>query len=111
MHSDEVSKSKFASANEEIPAWKVTFHSVEKSKNGNFQDHFSNYNLHGMSQSEPTYFVLTEEYALHAEKIFRFQPKRDDVWVLTFPKSGKFILPFKPISEKWRTKFYTLFRS
>ena len=81
-----------SSESEEVPEWKVTFHSIGKSRNGNFEQHFSHYGEHEISKSKPSGFVLTEEYTLHAEKMFRFQPKGDDVWVLTFPKCGKFRL-------------------
>lgn len=70
--------------------WNITFHSVEESLNGNFKEHLPNYEHHGLVRSVPGGFVQTDEFKNHAEKIFRFQPKDDDIWIATVPKCGKF---------------------
>lgn len=70
--------------------WNVTFHSFEQSLNGDFEEHLTNYKEHGLVRSDPGGFVQTDEFKIHAEKIFRFQPKNDDVWIVSFPKCGKF---------------------
>jgi hypothetical protein len=73
------------------PEWNITFNSVEKSLNGDFKEHFTNYELHGLMKSQPGGFLLTNGYARHAKEISRFQPRSDDVWVVTYPKCGKSI--------------------
>jgi len=71
--------------------WNIKFDSVDN-LNGDLKEHFTNYEQHGLMKSQPGGFLLTNEYARHAEEISRFQPRSDDVWVLTFPKCGKILL-------------------
>lgn len=65
----------------------VTFKVIEKSLTDKFQAHFPNY-TEGLVRGEPGGFVLTPEYARHAEKLRNFKPREDDVWIVTFPKCG-----------------------
>ena len=44
----------------------------------------------GLIKSDPGGLVIVPRYAVHAEKIHRIQPRKDDVWQITFPKTGFF---------------------
>ena len=40
-------------------------------------------------RGEPGGFFMNKSYALNgAEKIFHLKPREDDVWLVTFPKTG-----------------------
>ncbi len=43
-------------------------------------------------RGEPGGFVLSPHYARNADRIQKFEPRRDDVWVVTFPKCGKVLV-------------------
>lgn len=89
MLHEEVSAPKSVKEDEILAEWNVEFSKVEKSLNGDFKEHLPNVN--GFVRSEPGGFFMMDEYARHAEKVYRFQPRNDDVWVVTFPKCGKYI--------------------
>ncbi len=42
----------------------------------------------GLIKTDPGGLVIVPRYAVHAEKIHRIQPRKDDVWQITFPKTG-----------------------
>ncbi|KZS03672.1 Sulfotransferase family cytosolic 1B member, partial [Daphnia magna] len=86
LHEEEVSAPKSVKEDEILAEWNVEFSKVEKSLNGDFKEHLPNVN--GFVRSEPGGFFMMDEYARHAEKVYRFQPRNDDVWVVTFPKCG-----------------------
>ena len=78
----------------------VSFIPVEKSLNGNFSRDFANYGKHGLLRTDPGGFLQTEEFSRHAEKISRFQLRKDDIWIVTFPKCGiNRILFYRPESK------------
>lgn len=52
-----------------------------------FQKHFPTY-IGGLFMSKPHNFVSTPTFARNAEKLMHFEPRTDDVWIMTFPKSG-----------------------
>ncbi|KAI9555126.1 hypothetical protein GHT06_017641 [Daphnia sinensis] len=86
LRNEEVSAPKSVKEDEILAEWNVEFRKVEKSLNGDFKEHFPK--VDGFVRSDPGGFVMMEEYARHAEKVYRFQPRNDDVWVVTFPKCG-----------------------
>lgn len=65
---------------------KFKFNSVLESKIPPFTDHFRF--SEGLSRCEPGGFVMTEEFARHAHEFVNFKPRKDDAWVVTFPKCG-----------------------
>ncbi len=68
-------------------AHRVKFNVITESKLGPFSDHFPHYGG-GVVRSDPGGFVLSQEFGRHAHEFFYFQPKKEDVWILTFPKCG-----------------------
>ncbi|KAK9503869.1 hypothetical protein O3M35_010337 [Rhynocoris fuscipes] len=42
----------------------------------------------GFVEVGPKKWVLPFEYSLHAENYYNFEPRKDDVWVMTYPRSG-----------------------
>lgn len=65
----------------------VKFVTIPESTEEKFKKLFAPYE-EGLMRSEPGGFVQVPYYFENAEKIFRIKPRKDDVWLLTFPKSG-----------------------
>merc|ERR1712071_348807 len=63
------------------------FSNIPETLSPTFQKHFPTY-VGGLFVSTPHNFVSTPAYANAAEKLYHFEPKKDDVWIMTFPKSG-----------------------
>jgi hypothetical protein len=72
------------------PPFKVKFDVIPKTKLQSFKKIFTGYE-EGLMRSEPGGFVMVPHYCDNAEKIYQIQPRSDDIWLLTFPKCGKFI--------------------
>ena len=70
--------------------FKVKFHPIPKTNLKSFKQLFPAYE-EGLMRSEPGGFVMLPHYCENAEKIFRIQPRKDDVWLITFPKCGKYL--------------------
>jgi hypothetical protein len=68
---------------------KVKFNVIPKTRLKKFGKLFDGYPT-GLVKSEPGGFVMPPTYGENAEKIYRMKPRTDDVWLLTFPKCGKF---------------------
>jgi hypothetical protein len=68
---------------------KVKFNAIPKTRLKKFNQHFNGYK-NGLVRGEPGKFVMTPLYGSHAEKLYRMKPRNDDVWLLTFPKCGKY---------------------
>nr|CAH0106923.1 unnamed protein product [Daphnia galeata] len=67
--------------------WKFEFHDIPTTQLEPFKQLFTGYD-EGLVRMEPGGFVMPPSYARNAEKIYRMQPRSDDVWLLTFPKCG-----------------------
>ena len=68
---------------------KVKFNIISKTLSSPFNQHFEGYKS-GLVRGEPGQYVMTALYGNNTEKLFRLQPRSDDVWLLTFPKCGNF---------------------
>ncbi|KAK4006023.1 hypothetical protein OUZ56_011150 [Daphnia magna] len=66
---------------------RIKFDVIAQSKLGPFSDHFPHY-AGGVVRSDPGGFVMSQEFGRNAHEFFYFQPRKDDVWILTFPKCG-----------------------
>jgi hypothetical protein len=69
----------------------VKFNVIPKTRSKEFTDLFNGYTK-GLVRSEPGNFVMTPLYGKHADRLYRMEPRADDIWLLTFPKCGKFSL-------------------
>lgn len=66
---------------------KVNFNLIPKTRLKRFQQLFPGYKT-GLVRSEQGKFVMSPWYGQNAEKVYRFAPRSDDVWIVTFPKCG-----------------------
>lgn len=69
----------------------VHFEPIPKTLASPFTELFPAYNGKGLVRGEPGGFVFSHEYGKHAENVFRFQPRKDDVWLMSFPRSGRLL--------------------
>ncbi|EFX63192.1 hypothetical protein DAPPUDRAFT_268909 [Daphnia pulex] len=65
---------------------KFVFHSIPESKTAPFTDNIIL--SEGLARSEPGGFVLTPEFGRNYDEFLDFQIRKDDAWVVTFPKCG-----------------------
>ena len=68
----------------------VEFKSMPESFVESFLKDFPSYD-EGLVRGEPGGFVLTPHYGENAEELYNFHIRPDDIWVLSFPKSGESI--------------------
>lgn len=80
-----VEKTKLSIRNELKPKFK--FLSMPETREKPFTDYFVNF-AEGLGKCDPGGFVLTPEFGRHIHEFIGFQTRKDDVWVLTFPKCG-----------------------
>ena len=74
----------------------VKFSIIPETLDGAFQKYFPTY-ADGLTVFSASSYVNTPEFAKNFEKLNRFQPKSDDVWIMTFPKCGKFQIQSEPM--------------
>jgi len=65
-----------------------TFSTVPGTTQSPFKEHFPAY-TDGLVQSNPGNFVYHPLYGANAKKFYDFPIRKDDVWIRTFPRSGK----------------------
>jgi hypothetical protein len=70
---------------------KVNFNAIPKTRLKKFNQLFNGYKF-GLVRGEPVKFVMLPLYGSNADKIYRMKPRSDDVWLLTYPKCGKYTL-------------------
>ena len=67
----------------------VKFKLIPETLESPFTELFLGYGEEGLVKSEPGGTVIPAVYGRHADKIFRFKPRNDDAWIVTFPKCVK----------------------
>ncbi len=70
-----------------VPQLNVNFQPIPKTQLESFKKVFTAYK-DGLVRSDPGGFVMVPRYGANAERIYQIKPRRDDVWLLTFPKTG-----------------------
>ena len=66
----------------------VEFKLMPETLESPFNQHFLGYIDEGLVKSEPGGTVMPTPYKKGAEKIYNFQPRKDDTWIVTFAKCG-----------------------
>ena len=76
------------SAKEKLPSeFNIKFNLIPKTLTEPFTKDFPGY-YEGLVRANPGGITLTPDYARDALDIYNFKPRPDDVWTLSFPKSG-----------------------
>lgn len=71
----------------------VKFKLIPETLTSPFTDLFLGYGDEGLVRGDNgAGTVMPAVYGRHADKIFKFQPKKEDTWIVTFPKCGKLYL-------------------
>ena len=78
-------------SDEHKPEPKMEFQLLPETKEAPFTDNFIGFD-EGLAKCEPGGFVLTPEFCRHFHEFTGFKTRKDDIWVLSFPKCG--ISPF-----------------
>ena len=68
----------------------IKFELIADTLGDQFQKDFPAH-VEGLIRSNPgNYIFISNNSAKNAEKFYEMKPRKDDVYVITFPKSGKF---------------------
>ena len=72
------------------PELQVKFNVIPKTRLKSFSQLFQGYGDDGLCKSDPGGNVMPTVYSHpgNAQEIYQFEPRKDDVWVVTFPKCG-----------------------
>ncbi len=65
----------------------IQFQLLPETMGGQFRKDFPPY-IDGLVRTIPHGYITTPVYAKNAEDFYNLKPRPDDVYVLTFPKSG-----------------------
>lgn len=71
----------------------IEFSLMAESFDESFKKEFPNY-TNGLIRGEPGGIVLTPTYSEYdgAQELYNFHVRNDDIWILSFPKSGESII-------------------
>lgn len=69
------------------PAFQFKFELLPETLGGQFRKDFPPY-IDGLVQTVPNGYITTPVFAKNAQEFYNLKPRSDDVYVLTFPKSG-----------------------
>lgn len=92
------------------PVLDVKFEFIEESITSPYIDLFSG-QVEGLVRGQPGDFVLPPEYSRRANEIYKFEIRKDDVWIRSFPKSGVSLIDFVPHKIQKHSKIYFLIRN
>ncbi len=90
------------------PHLKIKFNIIPKTRLKRFSQKYPGYKT-GLARSEPGKFVMTPLYGVNAEKIHRLQPRKDDIWLQTFPKCGRLNTRIKIVFQIGGRSLYIIF--
>ena len=79
-------------SNRKMRLGKCPFRFVAPENNANIRKDFLGYReLDGIVRSEPEGWIFCGRYEKdgHADKIYNFDIRENDVWILSYPKSGR----------------------
>ena len=66
----------------------VSFSPISKTLTRPYVELFPAYKGKGLVRGEPGGFVFSPEYGRNARNLFDFEPRKEDVWLMSFPRSG-----------------------
>lgn len=67
---------------------KFTFEAIPETQTAQFKEHFPMFE-DGLAKIGPGNFVFHPKFASYIDKVQNMQLRSDDVWIRTFPRSGK----------------------
>lgn len=70
-----------------IKPFAVKFELIPETLGGQFRKDFPPY-VDGLVRTIPGNYITTPVYAKTAHEFYEMKPRKEDVYVLTFPKSG-----------------------
>ncbi len=74
--------------------FKFKFVPIQNTQSEPFLKVFTGYYPDGLVKSVPGGFVTIPRVALNADKFPRIEPRKDDIWLLTFPKTGNYSVDY-----------------
>lgn len=68
--------------------FKVKFVPIPETQTESYTKKFTAYK-DGLVRAVPGGMVAYPRFGENAEKVYKIEPRKDDVWLLSFPKTGK----------------------
>ena len=87
----------------------IKFISIPETTEESYTKLFVGYDK-GLMCSVPGGFVLPPHYANSIEKMFQIQPRKDDVWITSFPNAGITLMLKKMAVNKIFNSFFSPLR-